>query len=186
MLLTTVCGIASCSTLVLSVSGQFSSTDVAGPLVAPNGQFNFEFSFDSNPTPVTGTITSTGFDLPLADFNYTLNNSRVNANPSEIRFNTAGNGGLFDVTFGSGFSAASFDFQGIQAYSGTTASPVFTNGNYSVSSWTYSDPANFDSQTPTALAATIANAPEPSSITLAFAGISLFAMAGIRKLKGAK
>jgi len=158
------CGMASADVLDVSVSGQFSNSDVADALVTPNGLFSLSFPVDSNPTPVTGTVTSLGFDVPVENFTYSVNNTPVAVTPSEIRFNTFANGGLFDVTIGSGLTAAEFDFQGDQAFSGTTAAPVFAAGNYAISGWTYSDPVNYDSPTP--VSGTVAVTPEPSTTLL--------------------
>ena len=165
-------GIASADTLRISVSGQFSSSDTAGPLVAPNGLFSVNFLVNSNQTPVSGTVTGIGFDVPASGFSYTLNNSPVSATPSEIRFNTLANGGLFDVIFGSGLNAQEFDFQGVQGFTGSTAAPIFSAGTFAVSSWTYSDPAgNFDVRTPISSAVSVAAVPEPSFMILILAGL---------------
>src|SRR5215471_19141904 len=94
---TAVCGTASAGTLVVSVDGQFSNSDIPGPLVAPNGVFNIQFKVDNTPPPLNGSVTGLGFDIPLLAFTYTLNGVLVNVTPTEIRFNTLGNGGLFDV-----------------------------------------------------------------------------------------
>jgi hypothetical protein len=163
---TAVCGIATARTLVVSASGHFSGSDVAGPLVAPNGLFSVSFAVDSNPIPLNGTVTSSGFDVPVASFHYMLNNLPVNVTPSEIRFDTLANGGLFDITIGSGLTASDFNFEGVQAFTGTTAAPVFATGQFAISNWTYSDPANFDSQTPASQTASISPAPEPSTVLL--------------------
>jgi hypothetical protein len=157
------CGIASADTLDVSVSGQFSASDTAGQLVSPDGIFNLSFVVDSTPTPEAGTVTVNSFDVPITDFSYTLDGTPVSATPSELTFETLANGGLFNVTFGSGLSAEEFSFQGDQAFSGTTSAPTFSAGSFSVSSWTYSDPNNYDFETPVALNAQIAPVPEPSS-----------------------
>jgi hypothetical protein len=161
------CGMASADMLLtVSASGQFSGSDVAdSSLVAPNGVFSLSFVLDSNPTPLAGTVTSLSFDAPLLGFTYKLNDIAVNITPSEISFNTLANGGLFDVTFGSGLSSSEFVFEGAQTFSGTTAAPVITMGTYPVSSWIFSDPANYDFGTPGA-SASIGPVPEPSTIFL--------------------
>jgi hypothetical protein len=87
--------------------------------------------------------------------------ARFAASPTEIRFNTSANGGLFDVIFGSGLTATEFSFEGPQAFSGSTAAPVFSSGPLSISSWTYSDPRNFGSQTPASLGVSLSPTPEP-------------------------
>ena len=159
-----VCGTASASSFGISVSGTFSGSDVAygtPSLVEPNGIFTLGFNLSN--TPLSGTVTSLGFDLPPIKFYYLLNDVPVNVTPTEIRFNTLANGGLFSVIFGTGFTAQEFDFEGDQAFSGTTAAPVFSSGAYALSSWTYSDPSNYDSQTPTNANAVIAPVPEPSA-----------------------
>jgi hypothetical protein len=161
-----VCGMASAGPLVVSASGQFASSDSAGPLVAPNGLFYLSFVVNSNPTPLAGTVTSVEFDVPVQGFVYQLNNVPLYVVPSEITFYTLGDGGLFNVAVGSGLSSEDFEFQGAQAFSGTTAAPVLTTGNYSVSSWTYSDPGNYDFETPASGSVNIAPTPEPSTILL--------------------
>jgi len=174
-------GMASASTLVVNLSGQFAASDVADSFVAPNGHFSLAFTFDTVFAP--SAVSSVGFDIPLANVTYTLNGATSTITPSEIRFNTAANGGLLDITFGSGSAAAEFDFQGAQAFTGTTAAPVFAPGSFRISSWTFSDPSNFDSQTPSSQAATIALTPEPVSAGSMLAGLALAAAAGLRRKK---
>jgi DNA-binding beta-propeller fold protein YncE len=164
------CGIANASSMVaIDASGQFSGSDVADSLAAPNGIFSLSFDVLTNPTPLPGTVTSLGFDVPIDDFTYTLNDVAISVVPSEIRFNTLANGGLFDVTIGTGLSAEEFSFEGDQAFSGTTAAPVFTTGKLTVTDWTYSDPANFDSEVTGA--ASVVPTPEPSTILLVSCGL---------------
>ncbi len=165
------CGIANAGTLLfVSASGQFSSTDAADSLVTPNGVFSLSFAVDSNPAPLAQSVTANSFDVTVEDFSYLLNNVRVNVVPSEITFFTLADGGLFNVTIGSGFTADDFSFQGVQAFSGTTAVPVFAAGHYNVTGATYSDPTNFDS--PTVIGnASISPAPEPSTVLLISCGL---------------
>lgn len=172
LLFTAGLGMASASTFYITTSGQFSSADTAGPLVSPNGTYTLTFEAVSNPTPVSGTVTGLGFDIPLGVFSYTLNHTAVGVTPSEIRFNTLANGGLFDVTIGSGLSAEEFDFQGVQAFTGTTSSPTISAGSFSISSFTYSDPVNFDSQTLGGASVQISATPEPASATLILGGLA--------------
>lgn len=160
----------SATPLYVSVSGRFSTTDVSGPLVSPDGAFSIRFVVDSNPTPITGTVTTLGFNPPTSDFHYTLDGAETVISPSEIRFNTLENGGLFDVTFGSGITASQFSFAGVQAFSGAPATPAFTPGQYGVSSWTFSDPANFDAQDLTGASVAMTPTPEPSSLAIVAAG----------------
>ena len=164
---------ASAGALAISVSGEFSSTDIANQFVQPNGTFTLGFDVDSNPTPLTGTVTSTGFDVPVSVFFYILNGNAVNVVPAEIRFQTLSNGGLFDLTFGTGLSAAEFSFEGPQAFTGSTAAPEFSAGTLSVSDWSFSDPVNFDLQTPTSADASFSAVPEPASLALVSAGLVL-------------
>jgi hypothetical protein len=183
---TAACGIASASASYVSVSGQFSGSDTANSLVAPDGKFSLTFTVDNSPMPVSGSVTSLGFDLPVAGFSYSLNGTNVPVTPSEIRFNTGANGGLFDVTFGSGLNASEFDFEGAQLFGGTTSAPTFANGNFTFTGLTYSDPSNFDAQTLSATASVTAT-PEPSSIWLMLSGIATaFAGAAVRKSKFAE
>jgi PEP-CTERM motif len=169
---TAACGIASASTSYISVSGQFSGSDVANSLVAPNGTFSLSFAVDNNPVPTSGSVTSLGFDLPGLAFSYELNGNNVPVTPSEIRFNTGANGGLFDVTVGSGLNASEFDFQGDQLFGGTTSAPTFANGTFALTGFTYSDPSNFDVQTPTSASVSVTATPEPSSILLILSGLA--------------
>jgi hypothetical protein len=160
------CGIANADTLLfVSASGQFSNTDAPDSLVAPGGVFSLNFAVDSNPAPVALSVTTNSFDVPVEDFTYELNNIPVSVVPSEITFFALPDGGLFNVTIGSGFTADDFSFEGSQAFSGTTVAPVFAPGQYSVTGVTYSDPANFDS--PAAIGnASLSPAPEPSTVLL--------------------
>jgi hypothetical protein len=169
---TAACGIASASTSYVSVSGQFSGSDVANSLVAPNGTFSLSFAVDDNPVPTSGSVTSLGFDLPGLAFSYELNGNNVPVTPSEIRFNTGTNGGLFDVTFGTALNASEFDFQGDQLFGGTTSAPTFANGTFALTGWTYSDPSNFDVQTPASASVSVTATPEPSSILLILSGLA--------------
>ena len=152
---------ASASPLVVNLSGQFASSDVADEFVSPNGHFSLAFTFDNVFTP--SAVTSLGFDIPPANVTYTLSSSTSTITPSEIRFNTAANGGLLDITFGSGLTAAEFDFQGAQAFISTTAVPSFVAGIFQHIELDILDPLNFDSQSPTLQTATITPAPEPFS-----------------------
>ena len=184
---TAACGIASASTSYISVSGQFSGTDIANTLVAPNGTFALTFAVDNNPTPTSGSVTSLSFDLPASAFSYSLNGNTVPVTPSEIRFNTGANGGLFDVTFGSGLSASEFDFEGEQLFGGTTSAPTFANGTFALTNWTYSDPSNFDVQSPAAATVSVTATPEPSSILLMLSGLATaFVGAAARKFRNAQ
>jgi len=159
------CGMASANVLDVSASGQFSNSDVADALVTPNGLFSLSFDVDSNPTPLTGTVTTVSFDVPVENFTYKVNNSPVNVTPSEITFYTLADGGLFAVNFGAGFTESSFVFEGDQVFSGTTAAPSFASGGYAVSDWTYSDAAgNYDTESP--VSGTVAVTPEPSTTLL--------------------
>jgi hypothetical protein len=169
---TAACGIASASTSYVSVSGQFSGSDVANSLVAPNGTFSLSFAVDNNPAPTSGSVTSLGFDLPGLAFSYELNGNNVPVTPSEIRFNTGANGGLFDVTFDTGLNASEFDFQGDQIFGGTTSAPTFANGTFALTGFTYSDPSNFDVQTPASASVSVTATPEPSSILLILSGLA--------------
>lgn len=172
---TVTAAIASASPLVFNVSGQFASSDVADQLVTPNGHYSLVFTFDTTFTPTA--VTSLGFNIPLANVTYTLNGSTSILTPNEIRFNTAANGGLLDLTFGSGLTAPEFEFQGAQAFTGTTAAPVFAPGSFNIFNWTFSDLQNFDSQSPVAQAATIALTPEPTSAGSMLAGAALTILA---------
>jgi hypothetical protein len=183
---TAACGIASASTSYVSVSGQFSGSDVANSLVAPNGTFSLSFAVDNTPAPTSGSVTSLGFDLPGLAFSYELNGNNVPVTPSEIRFNTGANGGLFDVTFDTGLNASEFDFQGDQIFGGTTSAPTFANGTFALTGFTYSDPSNFDVQTPSSPSVSVTATPEPSSILLILSGLAAtFIGAATRKCKAA-
>ena len=167
------CGIANAGTLLfVSASGQFSSTGAADSLVAPNGIFSLSFAVDSNPTPLAQSVTLNSFDVPVEAFSYELNNVPVSVTPSEITFFTLADGGLFNVTIGSGFTAEDFSFEGDQAFSGTTAAPAFSIGQYNIAGVIYFDPANFDSPTPIG-DASINPTPEPSTVLLVSCGLAV-------------
>jgi hypothetical protein len=163
------CGMASAD--IVSASGQFSSTDTADSLVAPGGVFSLSFAVESNPTPVAQSVTANSFDVLVDDFSYELNNVPVSVVPSEITFFTLADGGLFNVTIGSGFTAEDFSFEGDQAFGGTTAAPTFAPGQFNVTGVTYSDPSNFDF--PAAIGdVSISPAPEPSTMLLISCGLA--------------
>jgi hypothetical protein len=149
--------------------------------------FSLTFAVDDNPTPTSGSVTSLGFDLPVTGFSYELNGSNVSVTPSEVRFNSGANGGLFDVTFGTGLSSSELSFEGDQLFGGTTSAPTFANGTFMLTDWTYSDPSNFDVQTPTSATVSVTATPEPSSILLVLSGFAtaLFGAVG-RKSKLAR
>ena len=165
-ILLAACAMADATSFYVSETGTFAGSDTAGALVAPNGTFKMTFVVPSNPVPIGGTVTSLGFDVPVFAFSYFLNGVQLSVVPSEIRFNGASNGGLFDITFGTGLTADEFSFQGAQAYTGTTTAPVFSTGNLSLASWTYSDPANYDAETPANASVSVSATPEPSSAAL--------------------
>jgi hypothetical protein len=121
----TMISLASASTLVITGSGQFSSTDVpAPPLAQPGAVFAFSFSIDSN--PIVSNATSLGFDVEFQNFVYKLNNAIVNVTPDDIRFSTAANGGLFTLFFGpesgflNGVPIPEFEFRGPQLFRAAT------------------------------------------------------------------
>jgi hypothetical protein len=180
------CGTAGAGTLTISTSGQFSGSDTPGTLVVPNALFNLSFDLDTPTTPLTGTVTSLGFDVAVTNFVYDLAGAPVLVSPDEIRFNTLANGGGFDITFGSGLTAQEFDFQGDQLFTGTTAAPVFGVGSFPVSSWMYSDPVNFDMGTavpePISVATAAGAVPEPSTYVLISAGLLTLGAIRLRKM----
>ena len=189
LLLVTIagCGIANASPLDISVSGTFSGSDVpygSPSLVQPNATFVLAFTLSN--VPLSGTVTGLGFDLPPINLHYLLNNMPITVTATEIRFSTLANGGLFSVTFGTGLNAQKFDFQGAQAFSGTTLVPVFSSGAYALSSWTYSDPNNYDSQTPTSSSAVIAAVPEPTVALQILGGLAAVVFRVRRKLGHAR
>jgi len=170
--------------LVVSLSGVFSSPagNQTDQLWSPNKTWAISFNLDSN--PVAGNTDLLGFDAPFSHFTYTLNGSGLAVSPSFIRFSTAGNLGLFTLFFGpeSGYLKGNpipeFAFQGPQAFSGTTTSPVFSAGSYRVSDWTYSDALNYDENTSPASVVTLAPTPEPSTALLF--GLPLLSLAFVR------
>jgi hypothetical protein len=168
---------ANASVLFITESGVFSSADMPNTLVAPGGTFSFSFDVPSTGGAVTSTVTSAGFDVTFSNFSYKLNGATVSATPSDINFDTLGNGGGFELDFGVGLTAQNFSISGAQMFTGTTAAPVFAIGSYSVSGVTYSDPSNYDLVP--AANVSITAAPEPSTNlfvslgTLAFVGLSI-------------
>jgi hypothetical protein len=178
------CAIAGAGTIDFTVSGQFSSSDVANPpIVSPNGLFNISFSLSSTPTPVSGSVTSLSFDV-LPGGTYTLNGVPAGVSPSEITFYTLANGGAFAVTFGSGLNAEEFQFQGAQDFTGTTAAPVFSSGTFAITGLVYSDASNFDSTATfsnLSVTPSPAASPEPSTYLLLPAGALTLVGLSLRK-----
>ncbi len=177
-------GLAYADTLLVSVAGQFSSEvgSQATQLWAPNGAWSLSFEVDRN---LAASNTDTlGFDAPFSHFRYQLNGSSVATSPASIRFDTTGNLGLFTLFFGpeSGYSNGNpipeFAFEGPQLFSGTTAAPLLSTGNFKVSDWIYSDATTYDENTAPASPVTLAPVPEPA--TLRLLGISGLAIGAVR------
>jgi hypothetical protein len=179
--LMTVASAANASVLLITESGVFSSTDTPNALVAPGGTFSFSFDVPNTGGALSSTVTSLGFDVAFSNFSYKLNGATVNATPTDINFDTLGNGGGFEVDFGLGLTAQNFNISGAQMFTGTTAAPVFAIGSYSVSGVTYSDPGNFD-LVPTAANVSVTAAPEPSTTLLVSLGTLALVGFSIRKL----
>ena len=172
VLVFTLPGLAHASTLLVSVSGQFSSPsgNQVSQLWAPNATWSLSFDVESNPT--ASNTNTVGFDAPFSDFSYELNGSGVAASPASIRFATTGGLGLFTLFFGpeSGYSNGNpipeFSFEGLQAFSNTVTSPVLSPGSFQVSDWTYSDAVNYDENTSPASIVTLTAVPEPADFWL--------------------
>lgn len=167
--------LGSAASLQVSVSGVFDSSIVAGPLAAPNETFSVSFIINS--TPAASSVTTAGFDVPFSNFTYTLNGTVVNVPAQEIEFFNTANNGLFTLFFGpqSGYTSTGavvpeFEFDGPQAFTGSTSSPSFAAGTFNTTDWIYSDANNYDVQTVTDVVR-LAAVPEPSTM-------SLFALAG--------
>ncbi len=160
----------------VSASGRFASSDIADtPLVAPNANWGVSFIVNSPPT-VTNVI-STGFDTSFQNFRYTLNGTPVSTVTPNLRLFSSGGGGLFTLFFGpeSGFDGSGnpipeLQLSGSALFSGSTSSPTISTGSFAISSWTYSDARNFDSQSPTGAAVTAAAVPEPATWSLLLLG----------------
>jgi YVTN family beta-propeller protein len=171
-----VCGTCSAGSLYVIGSGTFSATDTADTFVTPNDAFSVEFLVPTNPTLTPGEYNSLSFDVPVSGFTYELNGIVDSVpSPTEITFYTAADGGGFEVDFG---PSTEFLFGSSQIFSGTTAAPVFSAGEFSGQTFLFLDNNNVDAN-----AATVAvtPTPEPSSILLLLlGGIGLFAI-GARK-----
>jgi 4-phytase/acid phosphatase len=174
------CAAASASSIDISTTGRFSSSDAsAGSLVAPGAVWSLNFIASS--TLVISNGSATSFDIAFSSFRYTLNGISVAATPSSIRLYDTPDGGLFTLFFGpeTGFTTSGqpipeFSFEGAQLFIGSLTSPTLLTGSFSVSDWTYSDTVNFDdhpSGDSPVLATTV---PEPAS--LAFAGLALLVL----------
>jgi len=177
---TTAIGSAA-SSLAVSVSGVFDSSIAAGPLAAPNEPFSISFIMSTN--PVVTNSTSTGFDVPFSSFRYTLNNTTVNMPAQYIEFFTGSSNGLLTFFFGpqSGYQGTTpipeFEFDGPQAFTGTTSNPVFSAGSFTASDWIYSDASNYDQQTVSNSIVRLAPVPEPSTLYLLVFAVGI-ALAG--------
>jgi hypothetical protein len=161
------------TTLVVSGSGKFSATDTADSLVTPGDTFSLSFLVPSTLTISSSNSTTTSFDVPIINFEYSLNGATVAATPTEVTFYTGAGGGDFAVQFAS----AEFLFSGAQLFSGTTTAPTFATTSLSNQTFIFFDNNNVDSGTATAA---VSLTPEPSSLLLLFCGGILCAV-GIRK-----
>jgi hypothetical protein len=163
------------SALYVTGGGTFSTTDTADAFVTPGDAFSLQFVVPSSPTITASNSTTVSFDVPVVDFNYTLNGTPVSLpEPTEVTFYTAADGGGFEVAF----PDAEFVFGGSQIFSGTTAAPTFSAAAFSSQTFLFLDTDNADSNSATV---TVTPTPEPSSILLLICGgIGLFAV-GMRK-----
>ena len=173
-----ISALASASTLTITAGGTFSPTDTADTYVTPNSIFSLSFLVASNPVIPPADFTTVSFDVPVADFKYTVNGTPVNVTPGEITFDTSGNGGGFSVDF----SNAEFIFSGDQMFSGTTSAPVFAAGTFDSTGWTFLDNSNVDAGS-TAPFQSIQNAPEPSSFSILLCGCLALAAVGFKKTR---
>ena len=173
-------GIASASSLYVTASGTFSSTDTADSIVVPGDSFSLSFVVNSNPTLSSADYTTVSFDVPTLQFSLDVNGTPITtAQPSEITFDTAANGGGFSVQFPPAASGPDFLFSGPQLFTGPTSAPVFSAGSVSGATFTYLDSTNYDPGGPAAI--TLTPTPEPSSVLLLFCGGLGFVAARVRK-----
>ena len=174
------CGMCSASTLPVTATGMFSSTDTSDTFVTPGDIFSLSFLVDSSPVTNGSNSTSVSFDVPISQFNYDLNGLPVSVpSPTEITFYTLGDGGGLAVNFPS----AEFIFGPSQLFSGTTAAPMFSAGTFSSQSYLFFDSNNVDTNAATVK---IAATPEPSSLPfLLCGGIALLAVR-LRKSVGVR
>jgi hypothetical protein len=163
LLTLSICALASADSLAVTAGGTFSPSDTPDAYVIPNDPFSLSFFVDSNPVIPPADSTSVSFDVPVADFEYTLNGNPVNVTPTEITFYTAADGGGFAVDF----ADAEFLFSGDQMFSGTTSDPVFTKGTFDSTGWLFLDTNNLDAGSTSAFQIT----PEPSSIPVVLCGV---------------
>jgi hypothetical protein len=170
------CSFLNASTLYVQTTGLFSSTDTADSFITPGDTFKLSFVVNSSPVISASNSTTLSFDLPVIDFSYYLNGVLVPnaAQPSEITFYTAADGGGFEVAFG---QSAEFLINSSQIFSGTTTAPSFSAGIFSNQSFLFLDNNNVDTN---AASVSVTPTPEPSSILLLLCGASLVAV-GFRK-----
>ncbi len=173
-----ISALASASTLTITAGGTFSSTDTPDTYVTPNAMFSLSFLVNSNPVIPAGDFTTVSFDVPVADFEYTVNGTGVNVTPGEITFDTSANGGGFTVNF----SNAEFIFGGDQMFSGNTSSPVFAAGTFDSTGWTFLDNDNVDAGS-TSSFQSVQNTPEPSSFSILLCGCLALAAVGFKKTR---
>jgi len=174
--------------LQVSATGVFSQTTISDQVVSPGARWAMQFVIDSSPAVTNGDTL--GFDIPSTSFSHQLGGTQVNTAPDEVRFFTAGCGGLFTVYFGpqSGFTngAPVFEssFEGPQALSGITTNRLFAPGKFTLSTWTSSDANNVDDQAGMGEQITIsAPAPEPATMWLTIVAVAGICGAGVRRVK---
>ena len=159
-----ISGMCSASTLSVTGTGAFSSTDTSDAFVTPGSTFSLTFLVNSNPVTTSSNSTSLSFDVPVSQFGYSVSGHAVTVSqPTEITFYTAGDNGGFAVQFAS----AEFIFGNAQLFTGTTAAPVFSAGTFSNQNYTFFDNSNVDSKT---ASVALAPTPEPSSVLLLLCG----------------
>jgi hypothetical protein len=178
ILVLSICALASADPLLVTAGGIFSAADSADTFVAPGDPFDLSFAVDSNPVIPTSDHTLNSFDIPVTDFQYTLNGTPVSVTPTDIRFFTSALGGGFEVDFAA--LDAEFLFGPDQMFTGTTSAPVFSTATFSGDGWTFLDDNNVDAGTASPLEIT----PEPSSIPILLCGGLALVAVRLKKLAG--
>jgi hypothetical protein len=137
-LLTLLAGFSICSTgfagtITYTVGGTFGSgvatnSLLGHPYSAPNAEWSLTFTVDQNPTPLT--FGADFFSVSWTGFSYTLGGSDTGlaSSVTEIDFSDVAQFGMFDVIFDS--IDDSLGFSGPQLFTGTTASPTMSTGNF--------------------------------------------------------
>ncbi len=167
--------------LAYDVSGTFDSSTAFTSLSGASDIFDLKFTLAQSPTPSTSFPGY--FTVAPTNLTYFLDGSPVPVSADNLAFYTQANGGLLSVDVSTATDSAELVFSGNQLFSGTTASPVLTTGEFLANASSF---AIVNGVPMTLHDGSVAAVPEPSAVALVLIGLVFWAgISFIKKPLGA-